>query len=57
MGFHKGSDILQQPFTELGEVGVDLTGALGGVDHQGVLRVCALEQIIDRRVGDALGTW
>ena len=36
-------------------VGVDLPGALGGVDHQAVLGVDALEQLVDRRVGDALG--
>src|SRR4051812_33866919 len=46
------ADVLEQSLTELGVVGVDLTRALGGVDHQAVLGASAVEQLVDRRVGD-----
>src|SRR6185436_13640108 len=46
---------LQQALAELRVVVVDLAGALGGVDHEGVLRAHLAEQIVDGRVGDALG--
>src|SRR6266508_4160488 len=37
------------------QAGVDLARALGGVDHQAVLRVGRLEQLVDGRADDALG--
>src|SRR5215213_7057296 len=49
------ADVLEQTLTELRVVVVDLPGALGGVDHQRVLRRDLVEQVVDRRVGDALG--
>src|SRR5690625_5029890 len=52
---HERADELQQPLLELGVVGVDLAGTLGAVDDEGVLGVRSLEQLVDRRVGDALG--
>src|SRR5690606_39465031 len=48
------ADVLEQALVELGVVGVDLTRALCGVDDERVLRVSLLEQLVDRRVGDAL---
>src|SRR3954454_23987814 len=54
-GVHEGTDVLQEPLGELAVVGVDLTRALGGEDDQAVLAAGALEQLVDRRVGDALG--
>src|SRR6185437_11181552 len=45
----------QQALAELGVVVVDLPGALRGEDHQGVLRRHLVQQVVDRRVGDALG--
>src|SRR5690349_1115011 len=52
---HQRPDVLQQPFTELGVVGVDLPCALRGHDHQPVLAVHDAEQLVDRRVDDAVG--
>src|SRR5690349_18824352 len=49
------ADVLQQALAQLGVVVVDLAGPLGGVDHQRVLRADLAEQVVDRRVGDALG--
>src|SRR5665213_4543680 len=40
-------DVFEQALTELGVVRVDLPGALGRVDDQGVLGVGDLEQVID----------
>src|SRR4051812_38399374 len=54
-GVHQGADVLQQALGELAVVGVDLAGTLGGEDDQAVLAAGALEQLVDRRVGDALG--
>src|SRR4051812_32844056 len=54
-GVHQGADVLQQALGELAVVGVDLAGTLGGEDDQAVLVAGALEQLVDRRVGDALG--
>src|SRR3978361_878133 len=54
-GIDQGADVLEQAFGELAVVGVDLTRALGGEDDQAVLAAGALEQLVDRRVGDALG--
>src|SRR3954454_13569545 len=54
-GVDQRADVLQQALGELAVVGVDLTRALGGEDHQAVLAAGALEQLVDRRVGDALG--
>src|SRR4051794_35965043 len=48
------ADVLEQALAQLGVVVVDLAGTLGRVDHQRVLRADLLEQVVDRRVGDAL---
>src|SRR5262249_13542214 len=53
-GPHPRPDMRQQALTELAVVGVDLAGPLGREDHQRVLGRTLLEQLIDRRVGDAL---
>ena len=55
VGLDQRADVLEQALAELGVVGVDLAGPLGGVDDQGVLGVGLLEQLVDRRMGDALG--
>src|SRR3954470_17413062 len=52
---HQRTDVLEQAFAELRVVVVDLPGALGRVDHQGVLRADLVEQVVDGGVGDALG--
>src|SRR3954470_9367451 len=46
--------VLEQALAQLGVVVVELAGTLGRVDHQRVLRADLLEQVVDRRVGDAL---
>src|SRR3954466_12472733 len=53
-GLDERADVLEQALAELGVVVVDLAGTLGRVDDQGVLRAHRLEQLVDRRVGDAL---
>src|ERR1700754_2684004 len=50
---HQRADVLEQALAELRVVVVDLAGALGRVDHQGVLRADLVEQVVDRGVGDA----
>src|SRR5918995_3906168 len=55
VGLEERADVLEQALTELGVVGVDLTGALGAVQHELVLGVRLLQQVVDRGVGDALG--
>src|SRR4051794_28490095 len=52
-GLDERADVLEQALAELGVVVVDLAGTLGRVDDQGVLRAHRLEQLVDRRVGDA----
>src|SRR5215217_5054553 len=54
-GVDQRADVLQQALGELAVVGVDLARALGGEDHQAVLAAGPLQQLVDRRVGDALG--
>src|SRR3954453_11976983 len=54
-GVDQRADVLQETLGELAVVGVDLPRALGGEDHQAVLAAGALEQLVDRRVRDALG--
>src|SRR3954468_18144348 len=54
-GVDQRADVLQQALGELAVVRVDLAGPLGGEDAQAVLAAGALEQLVDRRVGDALG--
>src|SRR4051795_7528573 len=54
-GLDQRADVLEQALAELAVVGVDLTGALGREDHQRVLRRGLVEQLVDRRVGDAFG--
>ena len=51
----EGPDILKQPLLELGVIGVDLAGPLGGVDDQRILAVRVGQQVIDGRAGDAGG--
>src|SRR6478735_9861117 len=53
LGLHEGADVVEQALLELAVVRVDLAGPLGRVDDQGVLAVGGLEQVVDRRVGDA----
>src|SRR5665647_2977640 len=54
-GLHQRADVLEQTLVQLGVVGVDLPGALGSVDHQGVLGLSGGEELVDGRVGDASG--
>src|SRR3954463_6736448 len=54
-GVDQRADVLEQTLGELAVVGVDLPRALGGENHQAILAAGALEQLVDRRVGDALG--
>src|SRR5690606_24197333 len=51
----EGTDVLEETLTELRVVRVDLAGPLGRVDHEAVLRVRGLEELVGRRVDDALG--
>src|SRR4051812_49955283 len=53
-GLDERADVLQQALAELRVVVVDLPGALGGVDHQRVLRRHLVEQVVDRRGRGAL---
>src|SRR5450631_2792501 len=53
-GLDQRADVLQQALAELGVVGVDLPRPLRRHDHQAVLAVYDLEQIVDGRVDDAL---
>jgi hypothetical protein len=43
MGFDKWTDILQQTFTELGVVRVDLTSALCSIENKRILRTALIE--------------
>src|SRR5699024_9250283 len=52
---HEGADELEQALGELRVVRVDLAGALGAVQDQGVLRVDGLQETVDRGVRDAFG--
>ena len=54
VGLDQRADVLQQALAELGVVGVDLPRPLGREDDQAVLAVDDLEQLVDRRVDDAL---
>src|SRR3954471_12259865 len=54
-GVDQGADVLEEALGELAVVGVDLARALGGEDDQAVLAAGALEQLVDRRGGGALG--
>src|SRR4051794_41155634 len=55
VGRYERADVLEQTLAELGVVGVDLPRALGGVDDERVLALDLVEQLVDGRVGDALG--
>src|SRR3954466_13826182 len=55
-GLDERAYVLEQALTELAVVGVDLTRPLRGDDHQRVLRLGAVEQLVDGRVGDAFGS-
>src|SRR3954463_16559632 len=55
VGRDERADVLEQTLAELGVVGVDLPRALGGVDDERVLALDLVEELVDRRVGDALG--
>src|SRR6266516_151431 len=52
---HKRPDVLKQALSELRVVGVDLSCALRGHDHQPVLAVHDVKEFVDRRVDDAVG--
>src|SRR5881392_5106 len=55
VGVDERTDVLEEALAELRVVRVDLAGTLGRVDHEAVLRVGGLEELVDRRVDDALG--
>src|SRR3954468_979675 len=55
VGRDERADVLEKTLTELRVVGVDLPGALRGVDDERVLALALVEQLVDGRVGDALG--
>src|ERR1700722_19044859 len=55
-GLDKRADVLEQALAELRVVGVDLASPLRSQDHQPVLTVNDLEQLVDRRVDDAIRT-
>src|SRR3984893_3878010 len=55
-GLHERPDVLKQALAELRVVGVDLARPLRGPDHQPVPAVNDLEQLVDRRVDDAVRT-
>src|SRR5690349_14117211 len=55
LGVDQRADVLEQALLELGVVGVDLPGPLRRVEDEGVLGVRTLQQLVDRRVGDADG--
>jgi len=55
-GLDKRPDVLEQALAELRVVGVDLARPLRGQDHQPLLAVYDLEQLVDRRVDDAIRT-
>src|SRR5919197_274080 len=48
------ADVLEQALAQLRVVVVDLTGALGRVDHERVLGAHLAEEVVDRRGGGAL---
>src|SRR6266568_3851062 len=52
---HQRPDVLEQALAELRIVGVDLPCALRGHDHQPVLAVHDVKELVDRRVDDAVG--
>src|SRR6266576_114432 len=54
-GLHQRPDVLEQALSELRVVGVDLPCALRGHDHQPVLAVHDIKELVDRRVDDAVG--
>src|SRR3954453_20866164 len=53
VGRDERADVLEQTLAELRVVGVDLAGPLRGVDDQRVLALDLVEELVDRRVGDA----
>src|SRR3954447_22739828 len=55
VGRDERADVLEKTLTELRVVGVDLPGALRRVDDERVLALDLVEQLVDGRVGDALG--
>src|SRR4051812_14490639 len=55
VGRDERADVLEKTLAELGVVGVDLPGSLRRVDHERVLALDLVEQLVDRRVGDAFG--
>src|SRR3954454_8701258 len=55
VGRDERADVLEKTLTQLRVVGVDLPGALRRVDHERVLALDLVEQLVDRRVGDAFG--
>src|SRR5690606_35201935 len=50
IGLDQRANILEVTLTQRVVVGVDLAGAIGAVDHEGVLGVHLLEQLVDRGV-------
>src|SRR3954471_22316494 len=55
LGLDERADVVEQALLQLGVVGVDLTGALGGVDDERVLRVSGGQEVVARAGGGAAG--
>ncbi|CAB4856611.1 unannotated protein [freshwater metagenome] len=53
MGLNKGANIFEQTFGQLRVVGVNLAGTLCTEDHKAVFVVNFVQQLVNRRVGDA----
>ena len=54
-GVHERADVVEEvSLVQVGVVVVDLTRALGGVDDELVLRVDAVEQVVDGGIDDAV---
>src|SRR5699024_8241966 len=56
LGVDQRADVLEDALLDLVVVRVDLPGALRGEDHEGVLGRRPVEELVDRRVGDADGS-
>src|ERR1700755_342357 len=54
-GLHQRPDVPEQALSELRIVGVDLPCALRGHDHQPVLAVHDVKELVDRRAADVVG--
>src|SRR5699024_2827428 len=55
LGLGERAPALPQPPAQVGVGGVDLAGTFGSHGDQAVLAVDAVQQLVDRRIGDAFG--